>query len=380
VAIEVTCACGRRLRIAERFAGKEGTCPACNRNFLIPGVNEADDTELIQAQPDPPSPPLDDLPEALPAPVPDRRSDPDIRAPLTNHADGRLPKDADFFVPAPREIGPLNSAFTTLRRSKKPWELAPRLLLAGAFACLGVLCGGGLDLITRIHNPIFLAFWPLLLAGLGFLITWLVTRFKHTCTYVGRDGVARFVCSSARDNLITDDVFLFEDAIDLRTSQTRRYVNGVYQGTDYSHIWTDVGGRTRFVLKGTYRAQDGNPASRDPFHFAQAAELAWTVYLISDALRQIETNGWVPFRLGSRKVIRLGVRRIQFHWGDDPERWEENEVGEAVIQQGVVKIKHADAREGWFSSEGVYKFNFSELANARLFFHLMDKVVQCPVR
>ena len=97
-------------------------------------------------------------------------------------------------------------------------------------------------------------------------------------------------------------------------------------------------------------------------------------------MRQLETIGWVAFRLGGAKVIRLGKRRLQFYWGDKPEHWEEDEIREATVKEGWVKIKHAKAQEEWRSTAGIYKFNFSELANARLFFHLMEKVVQCPVR
>ena len=378
MAIQILCECGRKLQIQDKFAGQQGRCPACGRDFLIPAWET--ETPGIQAQPSPAR--EEELPEALPAPPVDkgRRDEPERDEPVGGHADERLPHDADFFVPAPREIGSLNSAHTTLRKNQDPWDAVPRTLLTVGIAAAGFIVGLFLDLVAQVRNPLFIVFWPIALAVVAMLLALHFTRFRHTCTYVGRNGVARFVCNGSRKQLKVDEIFLFEEAIDLRTAQTRRFVNGVYQGTDYSHTWTDVGGRTRYVLKGTYRAKDGRPAPKDPFHFALAAEHAWTVYLVGDALRQMETNGWVAFRLGGGKVIRLGERRLQFHWGDKPERWEDDEVGEAVIHQGVVKIKHADAKEGWFSSQGVYKFNFSELANARLFFHLMEKIVQCPVR
>jgi hypothetical protein len=35
--IELTCPCGRRLRVSDAFAGQQGRCPACGRRLRIPG-------------------------------------------------------------------------------------------------------------------------------------------------------------------------------------------------------------------------------------------------------------------------------------------------------------------------------------------------------
>ena len=65
--------------------------------------------------------------------------------------------------------------------------------------------------------------------------------------------------------------------------------------------------------------------------------------------------------------------------GDDGEQWDAAEVGIVNVDQGIVRIKRADAKEGWFSSHGVFKFSFDSLANAQLFFHLCEKLVGVPV-
>jgi hypothetical protein len=36
-------------------------------------------------------------------------------------------------------------------------------------------------------------------------------------------------------------------------------------------------------------------------------------------------------------------------------------------------IRRLDAKEGWFSSQGVFKFPYSQMANAQLFLILLDK-------
>jgi hypothetical protein len=41
MAIEVTCACGKRLRVAEEHAGQQGACPVCGRLFTLPAPEDA---------------------------------------------------------------------------------------------------------------------------------------------------------------------------------------------------------------------------------------------------------------------------------------------------------------------------------------------------
>ena len=89
----------------------------------------------------------------------------------------------------------------------------------------------------------------------------------------------------------------------------------------------------------------------------------------------------MAFPLKGRQSIRLCPGRIIFDLNDnEPIEWEADEVGAAVIQKGIVKIKRVDAQEGWFSSTGVIKFPFDNLANAQLFFHLFDKLIGVEVR
>src|SRR5262249_6577372 len=118
------------------------------------------------------------------------------------------------------------------------------------------------------------------LGAIGATLAVYLTRFKHTCSYVGRDGVARFVCSGDRTQLTVAEVFCFRDATELRTSQTRHYMNGAYQGTDYTFSWTDINGLTKYVIHGRHKSEQGRPPTGDKFHLAVAAEVAWTMHLL----------------------------------------------------------------------------------------------------
>jgi hypothetical protein len=222
------------------------------------------------------------------------------------------------------------------------------------------------------------------LIGAGFAVLALVvahyaTRFRHVCCYVGQDGVARLVCSGGRDRLVRREVFRFRDAAELRATQTEEFVNGVYAGTHWKFTWADVGGRERFALRGTHYSRQGSPPPADPYHFARAAEMAWTYYLLGDAGRQVELAGGVRFNVRGGQWIRLGPGVLSADLGAGPVEWRAEEIAGARVERGAVRILRRDAREGWFSSSGVLQFAFADLANAQLFFHLLGRLVGVPV-
>jgi hypothetical protein len=359
MAIVLNCDCGRKLKVGDEMAGQEGQCPACGRVLQIPHPVEVADVPLV---------------EAVEQPAKVEPSDE-----IKNHGGDPIPDDADFFVDPPQEIGPLLSAYSTLRQGKAPWPLWLRWMLGLFLFGVGAAIGLVIDILNGVHNPIWLVFWPLAFGVVGAAIALLASGFTHTCTYVGRDGVARYVCSGRRDNVGTREVFRFRDATELRTSQTMHYRNGIYQNTTYTFTWTDVGGRQRYQVGGSHTKKDGNPPTTDFYHFARAAEFAWTMYLIDDAHRQIELSGDVKFHVGKNQWIRVGPGQLTFALGGTEDKWGAEEVGAATVDQGVVKIKRTDAKEGWFSSSGVLKFSFENLANAQLFFHLLDKLLGVQV-
>ncbi len=379
MAIVLHCTCGRKLQIRDEFAGQEGQCPACGRMLAIPrDDNAAPDAwarpAAVVQTPAPPAPRPAPTPPSPPPPPTRAAAEPDV-ATLRNHGDGPLPGDADFFVSAPESIGPLRSAWTTLRTGKEPLNPGVRVLVIFAVGLGAALLTAGVVLVCQVSEPFWMAAIPLGVGAIAALITLGVTGFKHTCTYVGRDGVARYVCTGGRDRLTTTEVFLFREALDLRTAQTHYYRNGVYQNTSFSYTWYDVGGRKRYVISGAHNSQNNTPPPTHYFHFAKAAEFAWTVFLSEDVDRQLQLSGSIHFNLTSGQWVRLGRGFLIIGLTAQPEELDARDIAVVQVQKGVVRIKRLDAEEGWFSSRGVYKFNFAGLANAQLFFFLLNKLV-----
>jgi hypothetical protein len=406
--ILLTCPCGRRLQIRDDQAGQAGKCPACGRTLDIPTLSD-DLTAPFSLDPVRPPPPEPEVPEVQevepvreairPEPKPRERPQREVQrerprprqapsagpplqddgSPVPNHGGERLPSDVDFFAPPPDEIGPVVTAYSTLREEVQPKPAGVRATIAGG---VGLITAAFVLMIVAAIQPrdkVFFVFWPGVVGGVAALITVVATRFSHRCSYVGRLGIARFQCSGNRDRVSRAEFFLFADAVAVRTGQTRKYVNGVYQGTDYTFTWSDADGRVRHTIRGTYKAEQGNPRSTDRFHFGRSAELAFTASLLSEVADLLQRGGDVHFGVSGGRSVRIGPGYVLLRSGGSEERWEARDIHGVQLHQGVVYIRRVDAREGWFSSRGVFKFDFAALANAQLFLYLMEKVVGVPV-
>jgi hypothetical protein len=296
---------------------------------------------------------------------------------VVDHSGRPIPDAADFFHPPPAEIGEVVKASTTLKKGQRPYSTGGRLFLVSMTGLLGALLGVFFVLAAGLRAGLGQLLIPLLLGGLCAALGALPTRFRHRCSYVGRRGVTRFVCAGGRDYLARQEIFLFEDAAELRTAQTRHYVNGVYTGTVYTYTWSGRDGSKRYVLSGRYNSRSGNPPAKDPFHFAVAAEVAWSVFLLDLAQDELETFGALQFNLGGADRVRVGPGFIEMHLRGRTERIEAADIGGISLQDGAFTVKHREARRGFlgFGSSGYFSFPYSQMANARLFFLALDRLL-----
>lgn len=294
----------------------------------------------------------------------------------SRHSGDPIGPGADFFVEPPPEIGELVSAETTLSTRTRPWRPVSRLALAGLVGWSGAMI---LDVVIKQANPIVppdILIWEVLLFLVLAPLAWYFTRFSHTCSFVGKLGIASYRCRGNRDRLRAPEVFLFGDAAELRTSQTRQYYNHIYTRTSYAFTWTDGAGNKRLKLKGTYRGEKSLPKAGDAFHFAVMAEGSWSVFLFDRVMAELESNRSARFSLGGQHFIAVGPGFLDvFVSGGEPEHLTVDEIDGMQADAGVIKIKRIDAKEGWFSSTGVYKFNYEQMANSRLFLLLYSRLI-----
>jgi hypothetical protein len=199
------------------------------------------------------------------------------------------------------------------------------------------------------------------------------TRAQYTCTYVGEAGVARFTLRGSRGRPPRAEVLLFQGAMELRTTQIKQYLNGIYTGTQYSKTWTDAAGKRVLHLSGAYFDGFGAPASKDPMYFAEAAELAWSHYLLQILPAQLQQFGFLHFNVRPGEWVRVGRAFFEFCLGKEVQRLAATEIKSISLHQGSFNIASTDAR--WFRSRGKFSFNYSNMANGKLFLVAVEKLI-----
>jgi hypothetical protein len=98
-----------------------------------------------------------------------------------SHAGSPVTVDADFFIAPPPQIGELISVGTTLPTSAHPLPVNTRW---------AVIVGSGVLLAIVFHVLFKIAGLTLLVGGFVGATAWYLTRFNHTCSFVGMKGMA----------------------------------------------------------------------------------------------------------------------------------------------------------------------------------------------
>jgi len=344
--ISIDCPCGKRLLVNENLAAQKGQCPSCGRTLDISAATApAEAPRALQAV-EVPSPETSDHGPAPADRAGQRQQTTDGRwlppAEMCDHGGSAIPEDADFFVPPPAAIGEVVSAYTSLTRDVQPTPSGTRAAWVGGAACAGALVGIVIAIV--VQSPVPLVLFGLPLGCIGMALVLYATRFRYRCTYVGREGVARFRCSGSRGQLDLEEVFRFRDAAEVRVKQVRRFVNGVYQGTDYEYAWSDVAGLACYLISGTHKGRDNPPPPRDPYHYALAAELAWSNYMLGQVRARLMMSGPIFFGLGGGDWVRLGERKIILCLNGQTSDCDADDIEEVRIHQVLFQVRRNEGR------------------------------------
>lgn len=292
---------------------------------------------------------------------------------VLRHAGVPVEREFDFFASPAQEIGEVVTAESTLRQGKRAMPLLLRLFLSMAVGMLTLVLLVGGAFALRMGLTVGGALVCLLVPFVLSLIVLAATGFKHHCSYVGTHGMARYTIKGSREAEPREELFLFDDASNLTTSQTRHYTNGIYTGTHYNFNWTDADGRSLFKLSGQYKSKTGNPAAKSPFHFARAGEGMWNNFLIDRLQAELEQHGYVEFKINKNDCVRVGPGFLEFNLGNKNQRLTPEDIKNINIAQGTFQIDTHDAR--WFSSKGKFRFNYGAMANAQLFLYSLERLL-----
>jgi len=281
---------------------------------------------------------------------------------VTRHAGSAIPQDMEFFVTPPLEIGKVISAESTLKTSTQAGLTPLRSIICLASGLLGAGIGWFALLVAEIASTNLV--W--IVGSLAICLAYWATRFSHRCSYVGEGGIAVYTLKGDRTASPKAEILCFKEATNLYATQTRQYVNGVYTGTRYSYDWGKQSGQ-KYKLSGQYRNEKGWPEDKNSWHLANAAEVAWNNYLLPIVNEQLDRLGYIEFPIqGKLQAVRVGSGFMEFVVKDGmPQRVQVTDMKDITLGSGVFKFKHKDAR--WWSGQGKYSFNYSNIPNARLF-------------
>jgi hypothetical protein len=126
-------------------------------------------------------------------------------------------------------------------------------------------------------------------------------------------------------------------------------------------------------LGGHYYNRKGKPKPNSWFNFARVAELAWSRHYLPRALAELEQTGFATFPARANQFVRIGKGVIEFHLKGEPAAMQRTEIRDVRLAGGVLTFHHHDAR--WYRSAGTYKLSYGQLANARVFLLLLDKLM-----
>ncbi|HEY2586718.1 MAG TPA: hypothetical protein VGI81_13220 [Tepidisphaeraceae bacterium] len=296
-------------------------------------------------------------------------------AAVPNHS--RQPRDPthELFGNPPKFIGQILSADSTLKQGKDGWSAPARFAFVASIA-LAVLFL--IYLAARQVGPgTNITVW--LIGGMfGLLIVFVAigkTGFTAQSNYVGSERLYSVSVAGNRQNPLKEQSLQFADATELHVAQTRHYKNGAYQGTECSYAWNNADRKTLFAFRGWHHGGDKLPEPGHPYHFALAGEIAWSVYYLPVVERQLRQEGAVIFPIDSRRSVRVAPGFMEFHFGDEPQRINIEDIARFSLHGGEFSFKHKDAR--WYNREGKYKFPYASMANAKVFLLACDRLLGC---
>jgi hypothetical protein len=291
-----------------------------------------------------------------------------------DHLGNPLPADAYFFAPPPPEIGEVQSAYSTLKGADVQHIGQRRLIFTGISAAVtGAIVFSVLFFGMASKDPSGLV-WVLLSAGLVGAIVYFSSA-RYNCSYVGSHGVARFFCG-ANPQQYRSEIFLFQTATELRTRCIHHYTNGIYTNTEYAFIWTDAHRKQVYALNGTHNSGTKTPKAPHPYNFGNAAEMAWTGFLLAAARTEFSVRGFIQFNLRGQDYVRVGDQYVELFQRGKVEQCPTDNIASFTISEGMWTVRLKDAKSGFLGigSKGIFSFEYAGMANAQLFIIVLEKL------
>jgi hypothetical protein len=286
----------------------------------------------------------------------------------------------DFFIPPPAGIGKIISAQSNVELTKPHPSPLLNCSAIAVFVLFAAMFGDLLITKTSGNNPTIgsgRVIVSLLLGGIALWLGFAKMVVFPCCSYVGDKGIANFKQTSNSIQNIKPNIVLFKDVDSLFAQMTRSYYNGIYSGTSYEYKW-QVSDRVLRTFSGYFYSWNNIPNVNHSWHFIDAAESAWTMYLWEKAQQEYARTGRVEFRMGKHagtkfQIVRVGDGWIEFSSQKEGDtRVNLSDMKKMSLTDGGFSFVHKDAK--WLSSQGKFYFNYASIGNGKLFLICMEEI------
>jgi len=281
-----------------------------------------------------------------------------------------------FFAAPPQELGKIISASSTLRAGTHPWPGAFQFLLSTIPAAVLAV------VMIRLRDQYFYVI-PRSVAVAVALVTaalllvifrWFIT-FRQECSYAGEHGVARLHATGKEFRVSKEEKLIFSEASELHARMEKLFIHGIYVGSDFNFIWTNPLRKKLLWLAGKFRNKKGQPeTSHHLYHFTMASESAWNDHFRHRLANQLERHGHVDFAIGKKDWIRVGPGFLETTLRVKQQRLAASEIKGFKLQSGTFFVIHGEKKR-FGRYEGVWKIQYAELANAKLFFLAIERLL-----
>lgn len=295
---------------------------------------------------------------------------------MSDHSGRPLPGNICFFSSPPPEIGDIRSAFSEMPSDFQDADTSKKLrtgFLYGLYCAILMLL---LDRFLTHWGPQVLTFAVPIMFVLGGIAGIIQASGNFECQYVGEQGVSMVKYEKSPKALQPDQTrLLFADAMELRTTITQHYTNGIYQNTSFDFTWNNGAGEKLYSLHGTFTHKQGNPPPEDNYHFALAAEAAWTDYLRQQTQEDRQFGNPIRFNLTNNNYLLVSPKQLELVFKGQKTICSASEIDAIEVKKGVVSVRQKDARPGilGIGSSGIFKFDYADLANAKFCLMLMNE-------
>lgn len=301
--------------------------------------------------------------------------------PIIDHFGDKLAENIDFFT-LPKNIGKIISGYSTLTKDIHPSTNKDRVRRFSKAVGIAISISLIIIFLFKVESPVWIAIWSIAPLGIGLWIANIANSFSHICDFIGVNGFAQFKCEENRKNITQSFEVNFNNVTDFIKISVINKRNFNYTGTDFTFAWLKDDKLIKEV-NGSHDSKEGRPEKHhSEFWLNEIAERYWTIYLLDNMEKELESKGYLTFNLYGyendryKKIpyIQLGIGYIKFMTAKGDTIYNFNEIKRVYTKGTNLFIEHSNYEKKFFFFESGNKngIPLMNLSNRQFFFRAME--------